>query len=172
VATALPLRSLLRPYDGELHAALDDLREAERLAGAFGVLSLSDEVFIALRRFDLLVRLGRTAQATELITATRDRALRSVSPELAVLLDARESRPHVQTGDLERAGRLIEAAQTGLRAWGPQAGEHGRALPRAPRSGGPGCTARRPLLTSAPALAVVRRVRPAGAAARRVRPVW
>ncbi|MGC5040317.1 ATP-binding protein [Streptomyces sp. DT190] len=172
VATALPLRSLLRPYDGELHAALDDLREAERLSGAFGVLSLSDEVFIALRRFDLLVRLGRTAQATELITATRDRALRSVSPELAVLLDARESRPHVQTGDLERAGRLIEAAQTGLRARGPQAGEHGRALPRAPRSGGPGCTARRPLLTPAPALAVVRRVRPAGAAARRVRPVW
>ncbi|MEW1780382.1 BTAD domain-containing putative transcriptional regulator [Streptomyces sp. NPDC086777] len=128
VATALPLRSLLRQYDGELDAALDDLREAERLAGEFGVLSLSDEVFIALRRFDLLVRLGRTAQAVELITATRERALRSASPELAVLLDARESRLHAQTGDLERAGRLIDAAETGLRARSPHAGEHGRAL--------------------------------------------
>ncbi|MFF8675325.1 BTAD domain-containing putative transcriptional regulator [Streptomyces sp. NPDC015242] len=128
VATALPLRSLLRQYDGELDAALDDLRDAERLAGEFGVLSLSDEVFIALRRFDLLLRLGRTAQATEIITATRERALRSASPELAVLLDARESRLHVQTGDLERAGRLIDAAEAGLRARGQHAGEHGQAL--------------------------------------------
>ncbi|RDG37302.1 BTAD domain-containing putative transcriptional regulator [Streptomyces corynorhini] len=128
VATALPLRSLLRQYDGELDDALDDLREAERLAGEFGALGPGDEIFIALRRFDLLVRLGRTAQATEIITATRERALRSASPELAMLLDARESRLSAQTGDLDRAARLIDAAEAGPRERSPHGGEHGRAL--------------------------------------------
>jgi predicted ATPase/DNA-binding SARP family transcriptional activator len=128
VATALPLRSLLRQYDGELGDALDDLQEAKRLAGEFGALSLSDEIFIDLRQFDLLVRLDQTAQATEIITATRERALRSASPEMAILLDARESRLHVQTDNLDRAGQLIDAAEAGLSEESPHGGEHGRAL--------------------------------------------
>ncbi|MGP4005346.1 BTAD domain-containing putative transcriptional regulator [Streptomyces sp. 4N124] len=127
-ATALPLRSLLRQYDGELDAALDDLKEAERLAGEFGALSLSDEIFLGLRQFDLLVRLGRTAQATEILTATRHRALRSASPDLARLLDAREALLHLQAGDLDRAGRLIDAAESGLPDQAPHGGEHGQAL--------------------------------------------
>ncbi|MFI1223758.1 MULTISPECIES: BTAD domain-containing putative transcriptional regulator [unclassified Streptomyces] len=128
VATALPLRSLLRQYDGELDDALADLREAERLAGAFGALSPGDEIFLALRQFDLLVRLGRTVQATEMITGIRERALRSALPEPAILLDARESRLHLQTGDPDRAGRLIDAAEAGVREQGPHLGGHGRAL--------------------------------------------
>ncbi|MEV7074350.1 BTAD domain-containing putative transcriptional regulator [Streptomyces sp. NPDC093990] len=128
VAMALPMRSLLRQYDGELDAALADLKEAQRLAEQFGALSLSDEIFLALRQSDLLIRLERTAEATDLITATRRRALRSTSPEMAVLLDARESRLHMQTGDLDRAGRLIDAAEARLREPDPHGGEHGQAL--------------------------------------------
>ncbi|MGP3939276.1 hypothetical protein [Streptomyces sp. 6N106] len=86
---ALPLRALLRQYDGDLDGALADLTEAKRLAREFGSLSLSDENFIDLRWIDLQVRLGETARATEMIAATRDRALRSASPEMAMLLDAR-----------------------------------------------------------------------------------
>ncbi len=128
VAMALPLRSLLRQYDGELGAALADLKEAERLAEQFGALSLGDEIFLALRQSDLLIRLERTTEATDLITATRRRALRSTSPEMAVLLDARESRLHMQTGDLDCAGRLIDAAEARLREPDPHGGEHGQAL--------------------------------------------
>ncbi|MFJ4834706.1 AfsR/SARP family transcriptional regulator [Streptomyces sp. NPDC088747] len=128
LATALPLRSLLRQYDGDLDGALDDLKAAKRLAGEFGALSLSDEIFIDLRQYDLLVRLGRTAQASELIAATRERALRSTSPGMAILLDAREARLFIQTGDVDRARRLIESAESGLVGRPSLDGDHGRAL--------------------------------------------
>ncbi|MFF2039149.1 BTAD domain-containing putative transcriptional regulator [Kitasatospora sp. NPDC058170] len=128
LATALPLRSLLRQYEGDLDGALDDLNAAKRLAGEFGALSPSDEIFLDLRQFELLVRLDRTAQASELIAVTRERALRSTPPGMAVLLDAREARLFVQTGNLDRAHRLIESAESGLSTRLPLDGDHGRAL--------------------------------------------
>jgi hypothetical protein len=128
LATALPLRSLLRQYDGELDDALADLRQAKRLAQEFGALSLSDEIFLDLRQFDLLVRLDQTDQATRLISSTRQRALRSTSPEMAILLDARESQLRLQAGDLDRAGQLIDQAEAGLSLQNPLGGEHGQAL--------------------------------------------
>ncbi|MEV2211280.1 BTAD domain-containing putative transcriptional regulator [Streptomyces sp. NPDC050997] len=128
LATALPLRSLLRQYDGELKGALSDLKEAKQLAGEFGALSLNDEIYIDLRQFDLLVRLDQTAQATEMIATTRERALRSTSPAMAVLLDAREARLMVQTGNLDRARQLIESAESGLSTQLPLDDDHGRAL--------------------------------------------
>ncbi|MFE2373714.1 BTAD domain-containing putative transcriptional regulator [Streptomyces sp. NPDC059398] len=128
VATALPLRALLRQYDGELDGAVEDLRTAKRTAHEFGTLSLSDEVFIDLRRIDLHARLGRTTEASEMITATRERVLRSASPDMVVLLDAREARLCVQTGELDHARRLIESAEAGLLGRSPAGGDHGRAL--------------------------------------------
>ncbi|WP_206058867.1 ATP-binding protein, partial [Nonomuraea zeae] len=127
-AAALPLRALLRQYDGDLDGALADLNEAKRLAREFGSLSLSDEFFIDLRWIDLHVRLGETARATEMIASARERALRSASPELAILLDAREAGLLVRAGDLERARELIESAETGLSEQRPFGGDHGQAL--------------------------------------------
>ncbi|MEV8636645.1 BTAD domain-containing putative transcriptional regulator [Streptosporangium sp. NPDC051023] len=122
LARALPLRALLRQYDGDLDGALADLNKAKRLAREFGSLSLSDEIFIDLRLIDLHVRLGGTARATEMIAATRERALRSASPEMAVLLDAREADLKVRLGDLERARELIEPAEAGLSEHPPSDG--------------------------------------------------
>ncbi|WP_405962052.1 AfsR/SARP family transcriptional regulator [Streptomyces sp. NBC_00723] len=128
LATALPLRSLLRQYDGDLDGALDDLKAAKRLAAEFGALSLSDEIFIDLRQVDLLVRLDRIAQASEMIAGTRERALRSTSPAMAILLDAREARLLIQTGKVDRARHLIDSAESGLSSRLPLDGDHGRAL--------------------------------------------
>ncbi|MEV0699792.1 AAA family ATPase [Saccharopolyspora sp. NPDC050389] len=128
LATALPLRALLRQYDGDLDGALADLNEAKRLAREFGSLSLSDEIFIDLRWIDLHVRLDETARATQMIAATRERALRSASPEMAILLDAREADLQVRIGDLDRARELIEAAEAGLSEQLPFGGDQGQAL--------------------------------------------
>ena len=128
VATALPLRALLRQYDGDLDGALSDLDEAKRLAREFGPLALGDETFIDLRLIDLHTRLGETTRAIELIAATRDRVLRSHSPEMAILLDAREAGLRVRTGDLAGARELLASAETGLTARSVPGGEHGRAL--------------------------------------------
>jgi tetratricopeptide (TPR) repeat protein len=122
LAKALPLRALLRQYDGDLDGALTDLNEATRLAREFGTLSLSDEIYIALRSIDLHVRLDDTAQATELIAAARERALRSTSLEPAILLDAREADLRMRIGDLVRARELVESAEAGLYRSGPPAG--------------------------------------------------
>jgi predicted ATPase/DNA-binding SARP family transcriptional activator len=128
VAKALPLRALLRQYDGDLDGALTDLNEATRLAGEFGALSISDEVFLDLRRIDLHVRLDETTLARKMIAATRERALRSVSPEIAVLLDAREAGLWVRIGDLDLARELVESAEAGLSERVPFDGDHGQAL--------------------------------------------
>jgi hypothetical protein len=128
VAKALPLRALLRQYDGDLDGALTDLNEATRLAGEFGALSISDEIFIDLRRIDLHVRLDETTLARKMIAATRERALRSGSPEIAVLLDAREAGLWVRIGDLDRARELVESAEAGLSERIPFDGDHGQAL--------------------------------------------
>jgi predicted ATPase/DNA-binding SARP family transcriptional activator len=124
LATALPLRALLRQYDGDLDGARADLDEAKRLAREFGSLSLSDEIFIDLRMIELLGRLGETGRTFELIEATRGRALRSPSPEMAILLDALEGGLWVRAGDLDRARDLIELAEARL----PSGGDHGQAL--------------------------------------------
>ncbi|MFD8784095.1 ATP-binding protein [Kitasatospora sp. NPDC059599] len=114
VAKALPLRALLRQYDGDLDGALADLNEAKRLAATFGSLSISDEVFVDLRLVDLHAGLGDTTRAAALIAEARERALRSASPETAVLLSVREAALRAQSGDLARAGDLLGSAETGL----------------------------------------------------------
>ncbi|WP_232817259.1 BTAD domain-containing putative transcriptional regulator [Streptomyces noursei] len=128
LAKALPLRALLRQYDGDLDGALADLDEAKRLARTFGSLSLDDEVFIDLRRIDVHERLDDGARAGRLVAAARERARRSASPELAIVLDAREAGLCVRTGDLERARELVESAEAGLSEQLPVVGLHGRAL--------------------------------------------
>ncbi|MFD4898814.1 BTAD domain-containing putative transcriptional regulator [Streptomyces sp. NPDC058411] len=128
LATVLPLRALLRQYDGDLDGALADLAEAKRLAREFGALGVSDEIFIDLRSVGLRMRLGETARAAGMIAATRERVLRSASPERAVLLDASEAGLWVQAGDLERARGLVESAEAGLSAQRPLGGDHGQAL--------------------------------------------
>ncbi|MGX1851746.1 BTAD domain-containing putative transcriptional regulator [Streptomyces sp. NPDC055299] len=128
LAKALPLRAQLRQYDGDLDGASTDLNEAKRLAHEFGSLGLSDEIFLDLRWIELHVRLDETARATEMIAATRERALRSASPGMAILLDAREADLRVRTGDLDRARELVESAEAGLSEQLPFGGDHGQAL--------------------------------------------
>jgi hypothetical protein len=127
-AAVLPLRALLRQYDGDLHGGLADLDQARALAREFGSLSLSDEIFIDLRRIGLHIRLGQGGRATGMITATRDRALHSISPETTILLDALEAGLWVQLGDLDRAQELVDSAETGLSARPPFGGGHEQAL--------------------------------------------
>ncbi|MFB8275085.1 BTAD domain-containing putative transcriptional regulator [Nocardia colli] len=128
LATALPMRVLLRQYDGDLDGALTDLTEAKRLAREFGSLSLSDEIFIDLRWIDLHVRLDETAAAIEMIAATRERVQRRTSPELVMLLDVREADLSLRVGDLDRARELIEAAEGTLSERHPFSGDQGRAV--------------------------------------------
>ncbi|MFJ5678300.1 ATP-binding protein [Streptomyces sp. NPDC093097] len=128
LAKTLPLRALLRQYDGDLDGALADLNEAKRLARTFGSLSLDDEIFIDLRRIDVHERLDESARARKLVAAARERAQRSASPELAIVLDAREAGLRMRTGDLDRACELVESAEAGLSLLLPAVGAHGRAL--------------------------------------------
>ena len=134
LATALPMRALLRQYDGDLDGALADLRRARQLAREFGSLSLSDEVFIDLRWIDLNLRRGETGEAIEMIGTTRELALRSASPEIVILVDALEAGMWVRIGDLDRAKELIEAAEAALRGGVSFAGDHGRAIVGAVRA--------------------------------------
>ncbi|MFC9432240.1 BTAD domain-containing putative transcriptional regulator [Nocardia sp. NPDC057030] len=128
IATALPMRILLRQYDGDLDGALADLTEAKRLAREFGSLSLSDEIFVDLRWIDLYVRLDDTAAAIEMIAATRERVQRKTSPELGMLLDIREADLSLRVGDLDRARELIEAAEATMSEGHPFSGEQGQAV--------------------------------------------
>ena len=134
LATALPMRALLRQYDGDLDGALADLRAARALAREFGSLSLSDEIFIDLRWVDLCVRRDEFDQAIASIAAARERALRSVSPEMAILIDAMEAGLWVRIGDLDRAEELIERAEVGMAGAFPLGADHGEALVNAVRS--------------------------------------
>ncbi|MFF2807002.1 BTAD domain-containing putative transcriptional regulator [Streptomyces sp. NPDC058000] len=128
LAKVLPLRALLRQYDGDLDGALADLNEAKRLARTFGSLSLNDETFIDLRRINVHERLDETTRAKKTIAAARKRALRSASPELTILLDTQEAGLQVRIGDLDRARELIESAEAGLSEQRPPGGDHGQAL--------------------------------------------
>ncbi|WP_433362873.1 AfsR/SARP family transcriptional regulator [Actinoplanes sp. CA-142083] len=135
MATALPMRAQLRQYDGDLDGALTDLRRARSLAREFGSLSLSDEIFIDLRWIDLQLRRGEVPEAVEMITVARERALRSASPEMIILVDALEAGLWVRIGDLDRATELIELAEEGMNSGMPFAGDHGRALVGSVRAG-------------------------------------
>ncbi|MGX6604955.1 BTAD domain-containing putative transcriptional regulator [Micromonosporaceae bacterium Da 78-11] len=128
LATTLPMRALLRQYDGDLDGALADLGEARALAGEFGSLSLTDEIFIDLRWIDLQMRRGDSDRAVALIASTRERALRSTTPEMVVLVDAVAAGLWLRVGDLDRARELVELAEEGMSGETSFAGDHGRAL--------------------------------------------
>ncbi|GAB2544438.1 BTAD domain-containing putative transcriptional regulator [Nocardia heshunensis] len=113
-AQALPLRALLRQYDGDLGGALGDLSESVLLARAFGTLDLADEIFIDLRRIDLHLRLGETTPAAESIAAARGRAPHSMPTDAAILLDTWEALLQRQIGDPGRARELIESAEAAV----------------------------------------------------------
>jgi predicted ATPase/DNA-binding SARP family transcriptional activator len=112
-AATLPMRAQLRRYD-DLDGALADLREAGTLAGAFGSLSLGDQLYTDLRWIDLHLRRDDTGRAMAMIGAARERVLRSSSAEMLVVIDAQEAALRVRLGDLDRAGALLDAADRGL----------------------------------------------------------
>ncbi|MYW94018.1 AfsR/SARP family transcriptional regulator [Amycolatopsis rubida] len=125
LATALPLRALLRQYDGDLGGGLADLAQARTLAREFGSLSVSDEVFLNLRSIDLHVRRGETARAAGMIAANRERVS---SPELGILTDALEAGLWVRIGDLDRARELLDSVEAGLSEHPQSGGGHNQAL--------------------------------------------
>ena len=122
------MRAQLRQYDDELDGALADLREAQSLAGEFGSLSLSDEVFLHLRWIDLHLRRGDTDATIAMIGSARERALRAASPELSALVDAWEAAFRVRLGDLDRARELLDDAERALHGDTTFPGQHARAL--------------------------------------------
>ncbi|GAA4588108.1 putative ATPase/DNA-binding SARP family transcriptional activator [Actinoplanes octamycinicus] len=129
-ATVLPLRALLRQYDGDLDGALADLDTATSLAAEFGSLDLGDEVFIDLRRSDLYLRRGEPDEARAALRAARERAGRSASPAMMLLIDALEAGMLVALGDLDRAEELVTRAATGLPVESLEFinGDHGTAI--------------------------------------------
>ncbi|MFJ6673077.1 BTAD domain-containing putative transcriptional regulator [Actinosynnema sp. NPDC091369] len=112
-AATLPVRARLRRYD-DLDGALADLREARTLARAFGPLNLADQLHRDLSRVDVHVRRGDTDEAMAILGSARHHALHA-SPDLPVLVDAREADLRVRLGDLDRAGALLDDAERGLR---------------------------------------------------------
>jgi ATP/maltotriose-dependent transcriptional regulator MalT len=128
LTTVLPMRALLRQYDGDLDGALADLRAARAKAREFGSLSSSDEIFIDMRWVDLYMRRGDEEGAIAMLESVRERTRRVNSAELTMVVRALEASVWVRLGDLGRAEALIdetEAARIGIR---PVAGDHGRAL--------------------------------------------
>ncbi|MEO3807942.1 hypothetical protein ABGB17_02955 [Sphaerisporangium sp. B11E5] len=128
LAAVLPTRALLRQYDGDLDGALADLREARALAREFGSLSLADEIFLDVRWIDLYLRRGEDARARAMLDAVRERAERSASPELVVIVGALEAGTWLRLGDPERARVRIEAAEAGMADGAPAGGEYGAAI--------------------------------------------
>ncbi|GIF21679.1 putative ATPase/DNA-binding SARP family transcriptional activator [Actinoplanes tereljensis] len=133
-ATALPMRALLRQYDGDLDGAQADLREARTLAREFGSLSLSDEVFIDLRWIDLSTRSGDADAAIAMIDDVRERVQRLGSAELVILIDALAAGLWVRLGDLDQARELVERAEAGMGTELTFAVDHGLALVGAVRA--------------------------------------
>ncbi|MFC5833736.1 BTAD domain-containing putative transcriptional regulator [Nonomuraea insulae] len=123
VAAALPMRALLRQYDGDLDGALADLREARAQAREFGSLNLADEIFLDVRWIDLYLRRGEDARARAMLGAVRERAERSASPELVVIVTALEAGAWLRLGDPDRAQARIEAAEAEVTG-----GDYGQAI--------------------------------------------
>ncbi|MFI1995549.1 AfsR/SARP family transcriptional regulator [Actinoplanes sp. NPDC020271] len=129
-ATVLPLRALLRQYEGDLDGALADLTTAKSLAGEFGSLDLGDEVFIDLRRADLHLRRGEPEAALVALAAARARAERAMSPEMMLLIDGLEAGMMITLGELDRAEELVARAEGKLPVDEPGFlnGDHGTAI--------------------------------------------
>ncbi|WP_433830352.1 BTAD domain-containing putative transcriptional regulator [Actinoplanes sp. CA-015351] len=113
-ATVLPLRALMRQYEGDLDGALADLTAARALARQFGAMDLADEVFIELRWADLHLRRGEPEQAAIAVAAARAGAERSDSMEMALLVDALEAGMLISQDQLGRAEELLDRASRGL----------------------------------------------------------
>ncbi|WP_239132599.1 AfsR/SARP family transcriptional regulator [Paractinoplanes durhamensis] len=133
-ATALPMRALIRQYDGDLAGAQADLREARALAREFGSLSLSDEIFIDLRWIDLSIRSGDAEVAITMIDEIRERVQRIGSTEMIILIDALAAGLWVRLGELEQARELVERAEHGMATQLNFAPDHGVALLNAVRA--------------------------------------
>ncbi|MEU8664786.1 ATP-binding protein, partial [Actinoplanes philippinensis] len=141
-ATVLPLRALVRQYDGDLDGAMADLRAARALAAEFGSLDIADEIFIDLRWADLHMRRGEREEARSAIAQARGRAERSDSGEMLLLVDALEAGMMIWFGDLDRATELIDRAGAGMGIGGPEeadmrlllGGDHGCAIVGAVRA--------------------------------------
>ncbi|WP_169792439.1 AfsR/SARP family transcriptional regulator [Actinoplanes rectilineatus] len=127
-ATVLPMRSVLRQYEGDLDGAVADLRATRALAREFGALDLGDETFIDLRWAELHMRRGEPAEAGAAITAARARAERSGSPEMSLLVDALEAGMQVWLGDLDRADELLARAGRAAPGMVVMSGDHGTAI--------------------------------------------
>ena len=134
LAATLPMRALLRQYDGDLDGALADLSEARAQAADFGSLSLADEVFLDVRWIDLQARRGETDRARVLLDALHERVTRAASAELAVVVAALEAGLWLRLGDTERAAARLDAAEGEAGVGVPAGGRHGRALAGAVRA--------------------------------------
>ncbi|MFI9811246.1 BTAD domain-containing putative transcriptional regulator [Saccharothrix variisporea] len=128
MASALPMRAMLRQYDGDLDGALADLREARAQAREFGSPSLADEIFLDVRWIELHLRRGEDASARAMLDAVRERAERSASPELVVIVTALEAGTWLRLGDLDRAQARIEVAEAGVAGESSVGGDHARAI--------------------------------------------
>ncbi|WP_213456888.1 BTAD domain-containing putative transcriptional regulator [Rhizomonospora bruguierae] len=126
----LPLRAVVRQYDGDLDGALADLRTARALSREFGALDLADEIFLELRWADLHTRRGEPAEAEAALAAARARAGRAASPELIAMVDAVEAAIMIRRGLLDRAERLLYAVERRLddNRTATFSGDHGRAI--------------------------------------------
>ncbi len=109
-AATLPLRALIRQYDGDLDGALADLGAARALSREFGSPDVNDEIFLDLRRCDLHQRRGEPEEAAAALAAARARAERS-APEIAAIIDALEAGLLTRQGELDRAERLLHRAE-------------------------------------------------------------
>src|SRR5206468_679499 len=89
-AVALPMRALIRQYDGDIDGALADLDAAQALSAEFGSLDRNDELFLYLRRCDLYQRRGQPELATKALADARALADRSTL-EIRLLVDALEA---------------------------------------------------------------------------------
>jgi predicted ATPase/DNA-binding SARP family transcriptional activator/tetratricopeptide (TPR) repeat protein len=129
-ATLLPMRALVRQYDGDLDGALADLREARAMARRFGAMDLGDETFIDLRWADLHLRRGEPDEAAIAVASARDRAERSDSPEIRLLVDALEAGMMIYAGRLGEAEVLLARASAGLTQdhMPVMGGDHGAAI--------------------------------------------
>ncbi len=125
LVTTLPMRALVRQYDGDLDGAAADLREARAQSRDFGSLSVTDEIFIDLRWIDLFMRQGDGDRALAAAGHARELAQRSGRAELGVLIDALEAAVWARLGELDRARELIGSAEAEL---GPFGGDHGQAV--------------------------------------------
>jgi predicted ATPase/DNA-binding SARP family transcriptional activator len=131
-ANVLPLRALLRQYDGDVDGALVDLRAARALAAEFGSLDIGDEIFIDLRWAELHIRRREMDEARRAVASARDRADRSGSREMNLLVDALEAGMLLWLDELDRAEELIGRAASGLGVDSDQlplmGGDHGCAI--------------------------------------------